>query len=71
MKKQTIDSFLTSKKFAIAGVSRNPKNFGNIGPLFYPTGDYNKDMEFIQDFYRNKTGKFPELFNLTATDSSI
>jgi 1-acyl-sn-glycerol-3-phosphate acyltransferase len=39
---------------------------GGIGPLVYPSGDFEKDMEFINNFYRDKTGKFPGQFNLTA-----
>jgi 1-acyl-sn-glycerol-3-phosphate acyltransferase len=38
---------------------------GGIGSIFYPTGDFEKDMEVIQDFYRDKTGKHPEQFNLS------
>jgi 1-acyl-sn-glycerol-3-phosphate acyltransferase len=37
---------------------------GGIGPLFYPTGDYEKDIVVIQDFYRGKTGRHPERFSL-------
>ena len=37
-----------------------------IGGIFYPTGDYDKDLAEIWDYYRsNKViGKFPEMFNL-------
>jgi len=31
-----------------------------IGPVFYPTGDYEKDLEEIQAFYREKQGKYPD-----------
>ncbi len=31
-----------------------------IGPVFYPTGNYDKDLEEILAFYRTKTGKYPE-----------
>lgn len=31
-----------------------------IGPILYPTGDIEKDMEQIQDFYKTKTAKYPE-----------
>jgi len=37
---------------------------GGIGPLFYPTGNYEKDMEVIMDFYKDKKGLHPEKFNL-------
>ena len=32
-----------------------------VGPVFYPTGDYKKDLPEIMDFYKDKQGKFPEL----------
>ena len=32
-----------------------------IGPVLYPTGDFDKDVEEIKAFYRTKTGKYPEL----------
>lgn len=32
-----------------------------IGPTFYPTGDYDKDIEEIKKFYRDKKGRHPEL----------
>ena len=31
-----------------------------FGPVFQPTGDYDKDLVEIQDFYRTKQGKYPE-----------
>lgn len=36
------------------------KKHAGVGPLIYPTGDYEKDLEKIQDFYRTVTAKFPE-----------
>lgn len=30
-----------------------------VGPLIYPTGDYEKDLEEIKAFYRTKQGRFP------------
>jgi 1-acyl-sn-glycerol-3-phosphate acyltransferase len=38
---------------------------GGIGPILYPSGDYEKDLAFIQDYYRDKTAKHPERFSLT------
>lgn len=34
-----------------------------IGKLFTPTDDMSADFEKIQDFYKNITGKHPELYN--------
>lgn len=39
---------------------------GGIGPVFYPSGDYEKDLKFIQDFYRDKVARHPERFNLSG-----
>lgn len=41
------------------------KKEGGLGPVFYPTGDYEKDLAAIQEFYRDKTARFPENFNLS------
>ncbi len=37
------------------------KSLGVAG-LFYPTGDFAKDLPQIQAFYKGKEGKFPERF---------
>ncbi|MCC2546303.1 1-acyl-sn-glycerol-3-phosphate acyltransferase [Hymenobacter sp. BT175] len=31
-----------------------------VGPVFWPTGNYEADLEEIKAFYRTKTGRFPE-----------
>lgn len=36
------------------------KKEAGVGPMIYPTGDIEKDLEEILAFYRTKTGKFPE-----------
>lgn len=36
------------------------KKEAGIGPLIYPTGDYEADLEVIQSFYRKIPGRFPE-----------
>ncbi|MGA3014196.1 MAG: lysophospholipid acyltransferase family protein [Bacteroidales bacterium] len=36
---------------------------GGIGPLLYPSGNYEKDLAIMMDFYRNKKGLHPEQFN--------
>jgi 1-acyl-sn-glycerol-3-phosphate acyltransferase len=40
------------------------KKEGGIGKMLYPTGDYEKDIKVIKDFYRDKTGRHPERFAL-------
>ena len=32
-----------------------------VGPVFYPTGDYDADLIEIKNFYRKITAKYPEL----------
>tara|TARA_A100001035_G_C27618257_1_gene424197 strand:+ start:158 stop:712 length:555 start_codon:yes stop_codon:yes gene_type:complete len=34
-----------------------------FGPIFYLTGDFEKDMNQLQIFFREKKGKFPEKYN--------
>lgn len=36
------------------------KKEAGIGKMFYPTGNYEKDIEDIKDFYRGITAKHPE-----------
>jgi 1-acyl-sn-glycerol-3-phosphate acyltransferase len=38
---------------------------GGIGGMLYPTGDYEKDFKIIEDFYRGKTARHPENYNLS------
>lgn len=40
------------------------KKEAGVGPPFYPTGDFEKDMIEIEAFYRGIKAKFPENFNL-------
>lgn len=40
------------------------KKTGGVGPIFYPTGDFEKDMELIYNFYKDKTPRHPEKFFL-------
>ena len=44
----------------ILGYLDYSKKHAGVGPVFYPTGDYDTDLPKIMDFYRNKAGKFPE-----------
>jgi len=43
---------------------------GGIGPIIYPSGNYNEDMQKIQAFYQDKTGRHPERFNHTLYKST-
>lgn len=42
---------------------------GGIGGVYYPTGDYEKDIAEIQAFYATITPKYPELTALAANES--
>lgn len=37
---------------------------GGVGKMLYPTGDFDADFRVIQDFYRGKTARYPDRFNL-------
>lgn len=37
-----------------------------FGPVLYPSGDVEKDLAVIKEFYRTKTGRNHELFNIDA-----
>ncbi len=39
------------------------KKVCDIGEKFIPTGDFNKDMKYIQTSYKNVNAKHPELFS--------
>ncbi len=38
---------------------------GGFGPLIHITGDFDKDMEVIESFYKKQTARYPEKFNLS------
>jgi len=38
---------------------------GILGPVFYPSGNYEEDLKKIEKFYTGITAKFPEKFNLS------
>ncbi len=41
------------------------RKVGGFGPVLHPTGDFDADFEIIKAFYRDKTGRHPEKFNLS------
>ena len=41
------------------------KKLTEMKEVFYPTGDYEKDMVFIENYYRGMVAKYPEKFNLS------
>ena len=38
------------------------KKIAGVGPVFYPTGDYDADLQVIQKFYQGITGRNPERY---------
>lgn len=40
------------------------KKIAGVGKLIWPTGDIDKDMREIMEFYKDKVGKHPEKFSL-------
>lgn len=49
----------------ILGFIDYKRKVGGFGPVMYPTGDFDADFEFIKAFYRDKTARHPEKFNLS------
>ena len=45
----------------ILGYLDYSKKEAGVGPIIYPTGDVEGDIEKIKAFYRTKKGKYPEL----------
>jgi 1-acyl-sn-glycerol-3-phosphate acyltransferase len=41
------------------------KKEGGIGKVIYPDGNFEKDFAEITEFYKDKTAKYPEKFNLS------
>lgn len=54
----------------ILGFIDYKKKYCGIEQIFHPTGDYEKDLAEIWDYYRSNkiTGKHPEQFNLYTPD---
>jgi 1-acyl-sn-glycerol-3-phosphate acyltransferase len=41
------------------------KKIGGVEKIFTPTGDFKKDFEMVEDFYRGRSARYPEKFNLS------
>ena len=41
------------------------KKIGGIGHMIYPSGNYEADLKLIEEFYADKTGKYPANFSLS------
>lgn len=49
----------------ILGYLNYAKKESGLGIVIEPSGDYQKDLAIIQDYYRDKTARYPEKFNLS------
>lgn len=56
---------MNAKVPLICGYLDYKKKEGGLGPVIYPSGDYDKDFKIIEDFYRGKHARHPEQFNLS------
>ena len=52
----------------VLGFVDYPRKEAGFGPVFYPTGDYEKDMKEIEKYYYDKGAKYPENFNLSPVN---
>jgi 1-acyl-sn-glycerol-3-phosphate acyltransferase len=55
----------------VLGFVDYPRKEGGFGPVFYPTGDYEKDLKEIQKFYYDKGARHPENFNLSPENRKM
>ncbi|NOX48022.1 MAG: glycerol acyltransferase [Chlorobi bacterium] len=62
---------LRAKVPILLGVIDYKKKEAGLGPMVYPSGDFEKDFKFIEDFYRPLNGKYPELFSLSEEGQRI
>ena len=47
----------------VLGYVNYENKIAGIGPVYYPTGDFETDMNHIQQFYEDKAGRFPDQYN--------
>jgi 1-acyl-sn-glycerol-3-phosphate acyltransferase len=50
----------------IIGYLDYSKKVAGLGPVIFPSGDYEEDLKKIQEFYHDKVARHPEQFNLSA-----
>lgn len=49
----------------IIGYLDYSKKVAGLGPVIFPSGDYEEDLKKIQQFYMDKVARHPEQFNLS------
>lgn len=50
---------LAAKVPVVLGYADYKKKVAGIGPIVFPTGNLNEDIEKMKNFYRDKKGRFP------------
>ncbi len=56
---------LKSKVPIVLGYLDYKEKTAGIGEMFYPSGDYEKDFKMLENFYKSRSAKYPENFNLS------
>ncbi len=56
---------LTAKVPIFFGFLDYLRKEGGVGKMIHPSGDFESDFKIIEDFYRDKTARHPENFNLS------
>lgn len=52
----------------ILGFLDYSKKVAGLGPVIFPSGDYEEDMKKIERFYMDKVPRYPEQFNLSEVN---
>lgn len=52
----------------LLGILDYRKKVVGIGPVIYPTGNYDQDIKQIEAFYKDAVARHPEKFNLSAVN---
>ncbi len=55
----------------IIGFIDYKRKVGGFGPVLYPSGNFDTDFSIIQEFYRDKTARHPEKFNLSPPAQAV
>ncbi len=48
----------------ILGFMDYREKVGGVGPVIYPSGNFEEDLKKIESFYKDKKARYPENFNL-------
>jgi 1-acyl-sn-glycerol-3-phosphate acyltransferase len=56
---------LNAKVPIALGIIDYKKKEGGIGEIFWPTGNFEEDFKYIENYYRGRGAKHPERFNLS------